>query len=53
MPLEELTPEDWQYISVLIAEDIRKSNAQNLPVTAQRYKRVWFKIQYKCEWDHE
>lgn len=47
----ELTPEEWQYISVLIASDIRADTKHGLPELVEMHKPIWEKIQPACQWD--
>lgn len=40
-----LTREDWLYISVLIAADVRKDRAHGLDSVADAHRLVWERIQ--------
>jgi len=48
----DLTPEEWQYISVLIAEDMRMDKQLKRYKTAWRHEATWDKIQPVCEWKY-
>lgn len=45
----DLTPEEWQYISMLIAADIRREAKPSELV--EKHWRIWEKIQSACQWD--
>lgn len=50
---DELTPAEWQYISVLIATDVRNDRTNGINILADYHQKIWEKIQPFCQWDEE
>jgi hypothetical protein len=48
-----LTAEEWQYISVLVAADIRRDRELRLYSLSAKHLGTWAKIQPACEWPNE
>lgn len=46
----QLTPDDWRYISVLLAQDINQDMGNGRYNLAMRHQRIWQKIQGECHW---
>ena len=51
--LPELTQEEWRYISVLIATDLRNDKKDGLLELVAMHRPTWEKIQPACQWDEE
>lgn len=51
IPDVDLTPEEWQYISILIAHDVGHDKVNNRDVLADKHYQIWVKIQSACQWD--
>jgi hypothetical protein len=47
----ELTREEARYLSVMLAEDLRRDREAGRTGTADRHQAVWDKIQPACEWE--
>lgn len=47
----ELTEQEWQYISMLIAADLRIDRAAELDRLVAMHQPIWEKIQPACNWD--
>lgn len=52
-PAPNLTPEEWQYISVMIAQDVRNDRFDGFKRLAEEHRQIWEKIQPACQWDEE
>lgn len=48
-----LTPQQWQYISVLIASDVREDKFRGFNNLVALHLPIWEKIQPACKWDDE
>lgn len=51
-PAPNLTVDQWQYISFLIADDVRKERFAGFRQLAETHRQIWEKIQPLC-WDEE
>lgn len=49
-PAPTLTPEEWQYISILIGTDIRGDRKAGIRHVAEKHEDIWEKIQPACQW---
>lgn len=47
----KLTTEEWRYISVLIAADVRQDQEAGLHSMSARHYEIWEKIQPACQWN--
>jgi hypothetical protein len=45
VPDEAFTPDDWEYISVCVAADIRKDREHGHDISADKHYGIWLKIQ--------
>lgn len=46
-----LTPEEWQFIAVLLATDVKRDSDKSLPDLADKHLQIWEKIQSACQWN--
>jgi hypothetical protein len=49
----DLTPEEWQYISILIAHDVERDVFHDRRISVAKHQPIWEKIQPACEWEGE
>jgi hypothetical protein len=49
----DLEPADVQFLSVLLAQDIRADRARGLTGVVERHMRIWEKLQPACRWDED
>jgi hypothetical protein len=53
MPALELTVQQWRYLSVLLANEVRKEATLGLVRLAGVHRELWVLLQPVCEWDEE
>lgn len=50
----DLTPEEAQWISILLAADLEKDDLRRIDgAIHQRNAKLWEKLQPVCQWDRE
>ena len=53
MAAVDLEVSEWQFLSVLLAQDIRGDEAKGLPRIAAHHRVIWEKLQAACQWDSD
>lgn len=46
----DLEPAELQFLSVLLAQDIRRDRERGLSGVVERHMAIWEKLQPACQW---